>query len=467
MTEKARVHFVGIGGIGMSGIASVLVELGYQVSGSDLSSNPITKRLEENGVRFFAGHAAGQVAGAEVVVVSSAIPADNPEVLEAHAQKIPVLQRAEMLAYLMRNRFGIAIAGTHGKTTTTSMVAAILETAGKDPTVLVGGEIHGLGRNARLGKSRFIVAEADESDASFLKLSPQVAVVTNIDADVNPSAGPFARLQFDYEKTMQAIQDAFFEFMKRIPQNGHAILCWDCPHTRRLAGELTSVVMTYGLTDGADLTATDVVLQGKESRFRVHQGGKVLGDIALLVPGEHNVLNALAAIGVALSLDIPFDIAKEALSGFLGVRRRFEILGEARNIMIVDDYAHNPNKIKATLAAAKAGWSRRRVAVFQPHRFTRSKFLRKEFAHAFGDADVVLVTEIYAAGEAPIAGVTGEALAAEIEAASPGKPVFFVRDEKEVLRKLDEVARAGDMVLLLGAGDIHRAGREFLKRNSS
>lgn len=458
-----HVHFVGIAGIGMSGIAHVLAELGYEVSGSDLRETHLTKKLEQKGIRFYLGHAPANIAGADIVVVSSAIPGENPEVTQAKAENIPVLQRAEMLAYLMRDRFGIAVAGTHGKTTTTSMVAAIMESAGLDPTVVVGGELHGLGHNAKLGKSRYIVAEADESDASFLKLSPKVAVVTNVDADVNPRAGPFAVLEFDFDKTMRRIQEVFLEFLQRIPEDGYAVMCWDCPVLREMKHLLGCKVLTYGLHQPADLMAANLEFQDSTSRFDAMFQGKALGIVSLKVPGEHNVLNALGALGAVLQLGVSFEAARNALAQFEGVKRRFEVLGEVGRILVVDDYAHNPTKIKATLAAAKRGWKRRTVTVFQPHRYTRSKFLRKEFAHAFQDADLLLVTQIYAAGEEPIPGISGESLAQDIQRSYPEKPVYFAQTEQAAVQKLLEVVRPGDIVITMGAGDIYRVGYRLLE----
>ncbi len=459
-----HVHFVGIAGIGMSGIARVLVEMGHEVSGSDLCETSLTKKLEERGVRFHLGHAKEHVRGAEIVVVSSAIPPENPEVVEAKEKNIPVWQRAEMLGYLMKSKYGIAVAGTHGKTTTTSMLAAILERAGKDPTVVIGGELTEHGINAKLGKSDFLVAEADESDASFLKLFPKIAVVTNIDADVNPSAGPFAILHFDYEKTMERIEQIFLEFLQGIPKDGYAVLCWDCQKLRRLVDVLPCPVLTYGIEREADLVATDVELEGSKTRFIAHLKGEELGEVILQVPGKHNVLNALGALGAVLHLGISFPEAQRALRDFQGVKRRFQILGEAAGILVVDDYAHNPTKIRATLAAAKAGWHRRLIAVFQPHRYTRTKFLLKEFVGAFQDADILLVCEIYSAGEAPIPGIEGGGLVEEIKKAHPEKTVHFLPTPKAIREKLLEISKSGDMVITLGAGDIYRTGNEFFNQ---
>jgi UDP-N-acetylmuramate--alanine ligase len=458
-SDYRHIHFVGIGGIGMSGIARVLAGLGYKVSGSDLRETPLTRSLQDQGIAFYKGHASQNVVGADVVVVSSAVPKENPEVQEARQRQIPVLQRAEMLGYLMERRYGIAVAGTHGKTTTTSMLAYILEKAGKDPTVVIGGELNDFGSNAKLGKSNLLVAEADESDASFLTLYPQIAVVTNIDADVNPVSNAFASFGFDYEKTLNHVKEVFLEFLRHISPHGKAILGYDCPHVRKLVPQLTCNILTFGFHENADLQAQNVFLAHLQSCFDVYHNGQWLGKIELRVPGRHNVLNALGAIGACLHLGIPFSAIAEALQNFHGVKRRFQIVGEAGGVLIVDDYGHNPAKIAATLKAAKEGWPDRRiVAVFQPHRYTRTKFLKHEFLHAFKDADCLLVTEIYSAGEEPILGVSGKGLAEEIQKANPAKKVFFCPTEESLLESLLEFVSPKDMVITLGAGDIHHVG---------
>lgn len=459
--DYRHIHFVGIGGIGMSGIARVLAGLGYQVSGSDLRETTLTRSLEQQGILFYKGHASQNIEGADVVVVSSAVPHENPEVLEAHSRKVPIVQRAEMLGYLMERRFGITVAGTHGKTTTTSMLAMILERSGKDPTVVIGGELNDFGSNAKLGKSDYLVAEADESDASFLKLFPKMAVVTNIDADVNPSSSAFASYHFDYDKTLKRVEEVFLDFLKHVPADGWAILGVDCENVRELVPSLSCGLVTYGLDVEAQLTARDIRLSGQESSYVAYLDGRKLGAVSLRVPGRHNILNSLGAIGASLKLGIPFESASAALGEFHGVKRRFQIVGESKDVMIVDDYAHNPAKIKATLRAAKDGWKRRTVAVFQPHRYTRTKFLRKEFLDAFEDADLLLVSEVYSAGEVPIPGVTGEDLAGEIRRAHPEKSVLFAGTEEEMVKKLLESVAPGDIVITLGAGDIHRAGTQL------
>jgi len=462
-----RVHFVGIGGIGMSGIAQVLAGLGYQVSGSDLHPTSLTKKLEEQGIKVFAGHSAHHVDGAEMVVVSSAIPAANPEVLEANARKIPVVQRAEMLAFLMKSRFGIAVAGAHGKTTTTSMVASILEKAGKDPTVVIGGELTELGHNAKLGQSEILVAEADESDASFLKLSPKIVVLTNIDADVNPSLGPYIPFNFDYEKTREHVEHVFLEFLKKVPTDGFAVLCSDCVNIKKILNELSCSFLTYGLKEDAELNAREIKMEKNKSRFKVFLKGKPLGEIVLQVPGKHNVLNALGALGVAIKLGITFADAQAGLESFQGVKRRFQMIGEISDILVVDDYAHNPTKVKATLAAAKAAWGRRVVAVFQPHRYTRTKFLQTKFLDSFLDADLLILTEIYSAGENPLPEITGVHFADDVKKAHPEKEIYFVESQEKAVDKLLEISKTGDMVITLGAGDVYRIGQAFFSRLKS
>lgn len=459
-----KIHFVGIGGIGMSAIAQVLIELGYEVSGSDIHPSALTKRLQEKGIKVFEGHKAANAQGADMVVVSSAIPSANPEVKEAKAWKIPVVQRAEMLAFLMRDRFGIAVAGAHGKTTTTSMTAAILEKAGKDPTVVIGGELAEMGNNAKLGKGRMIVAEADESDASFLRLSPHIVVLTNIDADVNPKLGPYAPYKFDYEKTKQKVEHVFLEFLKKVPPDGYAVLCTDCENIKKVVNKLSCGILRYGFEGDAELSAREIHLKKNESRFAVYLKNKKLGEISLQVPGRHNILNALGALGVGLKLGIPFSTAAAALAGFLGVKRRFQVLGKVNDILVIDDYAHNPTKVKATLSAAKAGWKRRVIAVFQPHRFTRTKFLKKKFVDSFVDADVLLLTEIYSAGERPIAGVSGKKFADEIRNEHPEKEIYFAPAESDAVKKLLAIAKPGDMVLSLGAGDVYQINLQFLAK---
>ena len=402
---------------------------------------------------MFLGHAASHVEGAHVVVVSSAVARDNVEVAAARQRGIPVIPRAEMLAELMRLKYGIAIAGTHGKTTTTSMVAAVLGAGGFDPTVVVGGRVHGLGANARLGQGEFLVAEADESDGSFLKLSPTIAVVTTVDAE-----------HLDHYADLDAIVAAFLTFMNKVPFYGAAVVCLDDLNIQRMIPRIEKRVVTYGLEAGADLTARRLGFAGMRSTFEVVHRGRALGPLALQVPGRHNVLNALAAAAVGLDLEMPFDRIQAALTAFAGVQRRFQIRGEAQGVLVVDDYGHHPAEIRATLAAAKAGFDRRVITVFQPHRYLRTQHLREEFLTAFYQSDVLIIMDIYPAGEAPIHGVHARDLADGIAAHGHREVIFMGADRQGILDYLCESTRPGDLVLTLGAGDVGQLGAEFLRR---
>src|SRR5512140_956876 len=406
-----RIHFVGIGGIGMSGIAEVLLNLGYKVSGSDLKASTITHRLAGLGAVTFEGHRTANIAGAEVVVTSSAIARDNPEVAEARRRKIPVIQRAEMLAELMRLKYGIAIAGMHGKTTTTSMVAAVLAGGGLDPTVVVGGRVDAMGSNARLGKSHYLVAEADESDRSFLKLSPILSVVTNID-----------REHMDCYRDMDDVERTFIDFMDRVPFYGMVVVCNDDERVRALIPRVQRRVITYGTRDDSDFRITSESQEKRQasgclSLFRVSYRSRDLGEFKLNVPGAHNVLNATAAIAVGIGLDIAADKIHSALDSFRGVDRRFQLKGQAAGVSVIDDYGHHPTEIKATLAAARQCGYKRVHVIFQPHRYTRTQALMDDFAAAFADADTLFLLDIYPASEAPIPGITAQALARRIETA--------------------------------------------------
>jgi len=447
------VHFVGIGGSGMSGIAEVLLNLGYAVSGSDLKRSATTAHLEARGARIFEGHAAANVAGVQVVVISTAVHADNPEVIEARQRGVPVIPRAEMLAELMRMKYGIAIAGSHGKTTTTSMVAMVLDRGGFDPTVVVGGRLGVLGSGARLGKGEFMVAEADESDRSFLKLSPTIAVVTNID-----------REHLDTYRDLADVQDAFVGFVNKIPFYGAAVLCLDDPPVQDILPRVERRLVSYGLSWHAHISARDVELTPTGANYTAVQRGSALGPIALNVPGAHNVLNSLAAVAVGLDLGVGFDRIREGLASFTGVDRRFQVRGDEGGILVIDDYGHHPTEIRATLAAlrTRAG-ARRTLVLFQPHRYTRTHHLWDEFCRAFHHADVLLVTDVYAAGEEPIEGATGEALAAAI-AARGHQQASYAGDLKSAGARLAEEAREGDVVLTLGAGSVWTAGDEVLKK---
>ena len=453
-----RVHFVGIGGIGMSGIAEVLLNLGYKISGSDLKPSQVTDRLASLGATIFEGHRPENVAGAEVVVISSAVTSDNPEVVEARRRHIPVIQRAEMLAELMRLKYGIAVAGMHGKTTTTSMIAAVLAAGGLDPTVVVGGRVDAMGSNARLGKSHYLVAEADESDRSFLKLSPILAVVTNID-----------REHMDCYRDMADVEQAFVEFMDRVPFYGLNVVCNDDDRLRRLLPQLRRRVMTYGSRPDSDFRLTDSVtprVDGHErpmSRFQVDYRGQSLGDFHLYVPGRHNILNATAAVAVGVGLDVAPDAIRRALAEFRGVDRRFHLRGRVGEISVIDDYGHHPTEIRATLAAARQCGYKRIHVVFQPHRYTRTQDLADQFATAFGDADSLIVLDIYAASEPLIKGVSGERLARHI--ADLGKrQVAYAASFSEAIERVTAAAQPGDMILTLGAGSVSQLGPQILER---
>jgi len=442
-----RIHFVGIGGIGMSGIAELLANLGYEVSGSDAKATEITERLSGLGVRIARGHAAGHVGSADVVVVSSAIHPGNPEVEEARRRAIPVIPRAEMLAELMRLRYGIAIAGAHGKTTTTSMVAVVLERAGLDPTAVIGGRLSAFGSNARLGRGDYMVVEADESDRSFLKLSPAIAVITNIDHEHMESYGSW-----------DALQQAFVDFADKVPFYGAVVACLDDEPVRALVPRMTRRVITYGFEGaGAAISGHDAELEAFGSRCRVslnmREAGEVeLGGLHLRVPGRHNLLNALGAVAVGLEVGVPFPRIAEAFEGFRGAERRFQLRGEERGVMVVDDYGHHPTEIAAVIAAARAGLSRRVVVVFQPHRYTRTRDLLPAFGTALGTADEIVLTDIYPAGESPIEGATAEAVAAAVRSAR--RPVHLVKALEEIPSAVAAIARPNDLVITLGAGSI-------------
>jgi UDP-N-acetylmuramate--alanine ligase len=452
MFHKAeRIHFVGIGGIGMSGIAEVLVNLGFVVSGSDLVESDITKRLTSLGVRCYYGHQPDHVADADVVVVSSAVPADNVEVLAAKARKIPVIPRAEMLAELMRMKYGVAVAGSHGKTTTTSLIASVLAKGGLDPTMVIGGRLNSLGCNAKLGQGEFMVVEADESDGSFLKLSPMVAVVTTID-----------REHLDFYRDLEAIQAAFVQFLNKVPFYGFCVVCGDEPHVRAILPQLSKRVLTYGLRADADYSAREIRTQGFGSEFLVMRQGKELGSIALNIPGWHNIQNALAAVATGTELDVPFKRIQEALAEFTGIHRRFEVKGEVDGVTVVDDYGHHPSEVDVTLRAAKLVWPHRRLVVlFQPHRFTRTQALWQDFCAPLLQADVLLLTEIYPAGEPPRPGVTGRLIHDGVQAL--GHPCALFEPQKEgLVAQLLRVVRRGDVVLTLGAGDVWKVGEQAL-----
>jgi UDP-N-acetylmuramate--alanine ligase len=451
LRKTRRIHFVGIGGIGMSGIAEVLINLGYQVTGSDREEGATVQRLRALGARITRGHAAANVGDADVVVFSSAVKTDNPEVLEARRRQIPVIPRAEMLAELMRIKYGVAVAGSHGKTTTTSMVAQILSGAGLDPTIIIGGRLGVLGSNAKLGSGDLLVAEADESDGSFLRLTPTIAVVTNIDAE-----------HLDHYGSLPSLQDAFVDFLNKVPFYGVGIVCLDETRIQEILPRLSRRVVTYGFSAQADLSAANIELREFRSSYDAILQGRTLGRVSLQVPGRHSIANSLAALAVGLDLEVPFAAVAAELGRFKGADRRFQLKGETGGIMVIDDYGHHPVEILATLAAARKGWGRRTVVVFQPHRYSRVRALLNEFARAFYDADVLAVTDIYAAGETPLQGVTAEAVTRAIEEHGH-KDVTLVKNLDDVPAWLVARAREGDMVITMGAGSVHRAGEEFLK----
>jgi UDP-N-acetylmuramate--alanine ligase len=439
-----RVHFIGVGGIGMSGLAEILRSMDFDVSGSDLREGENTARLARLGVKCHTGHDAAHVAGADVVVYSSAISKDNPELVAALRAGIPSITRGEMLAELMRMKYAVAIAGSHGKTTTTSLVATVLRAAGLDPTVVVGGRMASLGSNARLGAGDLLVAEADESDGSFLRLSPTIAAITNVDPE-----------HLDFYGTHEALKRAFVEFAERVPFYGLSVLCLDHPHVRDLLPSINRRYVTYGQSRQADYVADNLVYRGLETSFHVHRQGQALGEFVVRMPGQHNVLNCLAVIAISDELAVPLDVVKESLATFRGVARRFTVVGDPAGIALVDDYGHHPEEIRATLNAARHAYSQRVLVAFQPHRYTRTRALFQEFARAFDQADQVFVADVYSAGEAPIAGISGEALAMAIESHGH-RNVAYVRERDELAARLAEAASPGDVVLALGAGDINR-----------
>jgi len=439
-----KVHFVGVGGIGMSGLAEILRNLDFEVSGSDLREGENTHALVALGVRIDVGHRAENVAGADVVVYSSAIRPENPELVTALAAGIPVIGRAEMLAELMRVKYGVAIAGSHGKTTTTSLVATVLRAAGLDPTVVVGGRMASFGSNAKLGTGDLLVAEADESDGSFLRLTPTIAVVTNIDPE-----------HLDFYGTHERLKQSFLEFVEKVPFYGLAVLCLDHPHVQELLPKVRRRHVTYGLSQQAEYSARNVRGEGISTVFEAFRRGRSLGEFRVKMPGQHNAQNTLACIAVADELEVPLDVMKEALATFHGVERRFTVVGEPGGIALVDDYGHHPAEVRATLAAARRAYPGRVLVAFQPHRYTRTKALFQDFAQAFNDADEVLFADVYPAGEAPIAGADSAHLA-EAARLHGHHAARHVANRDELVRSLAELAEPGDVVIALGAGDINK-----------
>jgi UDP-N-acetylmuramate--alanine ligase len=453
-----HVHFIGVGGIGMSGLAEILRTMDFDVSGSDMKASDVTRRLETLGVKVHVGHKADNVHGADVVVHSSAIAQNNPELARARAMEIPAISRGEMLAELMRVKYCVTIAGSHGKTTTTSLVATVLRHAGLDPTVVVGGKVNALGSNARLGAGDLFVAEADESDGSFLRLNPTVAIVTNIDAE-----------HLDHYGTHENVKDAFVQFVNQVPFYGLCVMCIDHPHVQAILPRVQRRHVTYGTSRQADYAARDIRFEGVETYFDAYRKNEPLGEYMVRMPGAHNVQNALAVLAAADELEVPLNVVRDAMAQFHGVQRRFTILGQPviekngkkGDVMIVDDYGHHPAEIEATLDAAQKSFDRRVVVAFQPHRYTRTHALFDEFTRAFNGADVLVITDVYAAGEKPIDGATGEALAAAIHAHGH-HAVRYVQDKKNVKDALVEIVEPGDLVIALGAGDINASARDLL-----
>lgn len=446
-----HLFFVGIGGIGMSGIAEILLNQGFRVSGSDLAMTEVTRHLVDMGATVYEGHNPDNLRDVDVLVYSSAVAMENPEVVAAIERKIPVIRRAEMLAEVMRLHHGIAVAGTHGKTTTTSMLGMVLIEGKKDPTVIVGGKLHAFGgTNARLGGGEFMVVEADEFDRSFLKLNPSIAILTTLEEE-----------HLDIYSSLDDLKNAFVEFANKVPFYGFVALCLDEPALQEILPQIMRKVVTYGFSSQADIQAVDLVQKENRASFTVLRHGVEVGAIQLGVPGEHNVQNALAAIAVSLELDIPFEDIKTALDSFAGAFRRFEVKAEVGDIMVVDDYAHHPTEVKVTLRGIKSGWRRRVVCVFQPHTFTRTRDFYKDFGRSFMNADLLIVTDIYPARERPIQGVTGE-LIADAARSFGHKNVMYVPDKNDVPALLSEVVRPGDLVITMGAGDIYTYGAQFI-----
>ncbi len=445
-----HIHIIGIGGAGLSGIAEILLSLDFWVSGSDLRQSETTERLVTLGAKVYYGHVAEQISGADVVVVSPAVPTQNLEVVAAKNRKIPVIRGAEMLAEIMRMKSSVAISGTHGKTTTTAMTAAVLEKL--DPTVIVGGKLVSLGSNARIGRGEIMVVEADEAYGSIEKFFPAIAVVTSVDAD-----------HLDYYSSVEEIGETFLKFVNKVPFYGTGVMCLDQENIQRLIPRLEKRYVTYGIETRADLTAEQIRIDGPTSRYCVRARGDIVGEVHLKMPGRHNISNALAAIAVGMELEVPFDQLREALESFQGVHRRFEVIGQVNDIIVVDDYAHNPAKLKATFRAARESFDRRIIAVFQPHRYQRVKHLAEEFSKSFYETDVLIVTSIYGAEEAPVEGVTAEKLTQAIQAHGH-RNAIYIPDKTEVANALMKIVRPNDIVITVGAGDIWCVGRELLAK---
>ncbi|MCX8030240.1 MAG: UDP-N-acetylmuramate--L-alanine ligase [Thermodesulfovibrionales bacterium] len=453
MFERYRtIHFVGIGGIGMSGIAEILHNLNYNITGSDIKESDTTKRLRQMGIQISIGHSESNITQPHVVVVSSAVSPDNPEIVAARKKLIPVIPRAEMLAELGRLKYSILVAGAHGKTTTTSLLATILAEGGLDPTIVIGGKLKAIGSNAKLGKGDFIVAEADESDGSFLKLSPTVAIITNID-----------REHLDYFRDIGALKKAFLEFANKVPFYGFTVVCLENEHTVEIIPQIKRKVITYGYTPKADFYPRNIKNIGRKMYFEAFRGEELLGEFIIPIPGNHNVLNSLAAIAVSLELQIPLKTVINSLENFSGIQRRFELKGQFNNIKVFDDYGHHPTEIKATLDAARQCFKQDKIIViFQPHRYTRTKDLMDDFVESFDQVDLLYLMDIYSAGELPIEDVNSEILFHKIKKRLKDK-VFYIKDSDQILRDLQRKVSKGDIVITLGAGDVYRVGEKFLK----
>lgn len=451
MFKKTRIHFIGIGGIGMSGIAEVLLNLGHTVSGSDLKESILTTRLASLGATTFYGHRSEQAQNSDVVVISSAVKPDNPEWIEARKRGIPVIPRAEMLSELMRMKYGIAVAGSHGKTTTTSLIGSLLDAAGMDPTLVIGGRVKSFQSNAKLGKGEFLVAEADESDGSFVHLHPTMVVLTNIDPE-----------HLDHYQTFEELKSAFVRFANHIPFYGAVVACLDHPTVRQILPQIQKRVISYGLEDNADFYARNIQQKGLQSHFEVYHLGEKLGKIHSNLAGLHNVYNALAAIAVGCELEIPFEAMAEGFAHFKGIERRMETLHQGKEIWVLDDYGHHPEEIKATLSALRIAFPQKRIiTLFQPHRYSRTKDLFEEFKQAFGNTDLLMLTEIYAAGEESIDGISGEALANSLAAIRSKERTLFLNNKDQLFEQLTQIAQPNDVIVTLGAGDIVQVGKRF------
>ncbi len=452
--KKLHIHLIGIGGSGMSGLASILLDLGYRISGSDITPSKITKRLTDKGATIFKGHSRDNIKGVNLVVVSSAIPESNPEIEGAIKENIKIIKRAEMLAKIMEHKYGIAVAGTHGKTTTTSMISLLLEKSGFDPTVIIGGEVNDIQGNAKLGFGRCVVAEADESDGSFLKLNPSLVVVTNIEDD-----------HLDHYKNLENVLKDFKKFINKIPDNGSVILCKDCENIRRLIKGYRKKYITYGISLDADIMAKEIELNKLNSKSQIYWRNKKMGELYLNVAGHHNILNSLAAIAVAKELGMNFIEITKILEAYQGVQRRMEVVINIDDeILIMDDYAHHPTEIKVTLNAIKHSWKNRRIiVVFQPHRYTRTKLLAEKFGKVFFDANRVIINDVYPANEPPISGISGQTISNEIKKANHSH-IKYIPSKNNTLNYLYEIIQSGDIIITMGAGDVWTIGQELAKQ---